>query len=282
MSSADPYIDRNDAHDLSVLTATWPGKSVLAIADDSKLLGRAGDIDWVTRIASISKLFTTVAALIAVEEGSISLDDPAGPPGSTVRHLMAHASGLGFEDDGHTFKPGQRRIYSNVGIEQLAAHIEHASGIAFGDYLTEAVIEPLGLDGFDAMGSPAHGMRGSVHHLLLFGRELLSPTLLAPETLAMATSPVFPELRGVLPGFGGQDENLWGLGFEIRGNKHPHWTGIRHDPSTYGHFGGSGSFLWVDPTRRLIGASVSSEVFGEWAVEAWPTANTVLVERYGG
>jgi CubicO group peptidase (beta-lactamase class C family) len=268
--------------DLSVLTSTWPGTSVLAIANESDLLAATGDMDWVTRIASISKLFTCYAALIAVEEGTISLADPAGPEGSTVRHLMAHASGLGFESDAsHTFAPGARRIYSNVGIERLAEHLEAAAGIPFTEYLVEAVIEPLGLEGFEAGGSPAHGMRGSVNHLLTFGRELLSPTLVARETLAEATSPVFPELRGVLPGFGAADPNLWGLGFEIRGNKNPHWTGIRHDPTTFGHFGGSGSFFWVDPTRRLIGASVSTEVFGAWALEAWPTVNTVLIERYG-
>jgi CubicO group peptidase (beta-lactamase class C family) len=85
----------------------------------------------------------------------------------------------------------------------------------------------------------------------------------------------------VLPGFGSADPNLWGLGFEIRGNKNPHWTGTRLDPTTFGHFGGSGSFLWVDPTRQLVGASLSSEAFGPWAIDAWPTANTVLIERYG-
>lgn len=268
--------------DLSVLTSTWPGSSVLAIADETSVIGSTGDLDWVTRIASISKLFTSYACLVALEEGTISLDDPAGPHGSTVRHLMAHASGLGFETDASsTFSPGTRRIYSNVGMEQLAAHLEAAAGMSFTDYLVEAVIEPLGLIGFEASGSPAHGMRASVNHLLIFGRELLRPTLIAPETLAQATSPVFPELRGALPGFGSADPNLWGLGFEIRGNKKPHWTGILHDPTTFGHFGGSGSFLWVDPSRRLIGASVSTEVFGQWAVDGWATVNTVLIERYG-
>lgn len=268
--------------DLSVLTSTWPGTNVLAIANEFDVLGATGDLDWVTRIASVSKLFTCYAALIAIEEGTISLDDAAGPDGSTVRHLMAHASGLGFESDAsHTFTPGSRRIYSNAGIETLARHLENAAGIPFGEYLVEAVIEPLGLDGFHASGSPAHGLKASVRHLVTFGRELLTPTLIAPETLAEATSPVFPELKGILPGFGAADPNLWGLGFEIRGTKNPHWTGIRHDPATFGHFGGSGSFLWVDPTRRLIGASLSSTVFGEWAVEAWPMVNTVLIERYG-
>jgi len=268
--------------DLSVLTSTWPGTNALAIASQTQVLGASGDLDWVTRIASVSKLFTSYAALIAIEEGTITLDDPAGPPDSTVRHLLAHASGLSFESGAsHVFKPGTRRVYSNAGIETLAAHLEQAAGMAFMDYLREAVLEPLDLQGFEAAGSPAHGMRCSVNHLLRFGRELLAPTLIAAETLAMATNPVFPELRGVLPGFGAANPNSWGLGFEIKGNKRPHWTGLRHDPSTYGHFGGSGSFFWVDPTRRLIGASLSTEVFGEWAVKAWPTVNTVLIERYG-
>lgn len=268
--------------DLAELTASWPGTNAVIVGDADRVLAGAGDVAWVTRIASISKLFTSYAALIAVEEGTIALDDPAGPAGSTVRHLMAHASGLGFEQDtSSTFEPGARRIYSNVGMERLAEHLEHAAGISFGEYLAEAVLEPLGLDGFEAGGSPAHGMRASLQHLVTFGRELLSPTLIAPETLAMATSPVFPELRGVLPGFGAANPNLWGLGFEIRGNKSPHWTGTNHDPTTFGHFGGSGSFLWVDPTRQLIGASVSSEVFGPWAIEAWPALNTTLIERYG-
>lgn len=268
--------------DLSVLTATWPGTSALAIANSSATLASSGDLDWTTRIASISKLFTCYAALVAIEEGTITLDDPAGPADSTVRHLMAHASGLGFESGaGQTFDAGTRRIYSNAGIEQVAAHLETAAAMPFHEYLAEAVVEPLGLSGMDTGGSPAHGMRASVNHLLQFGRELLAPTLIAPETLAMATAPVFPELRGVLPGFGSQDPNPWGLGFEIKGKKKPHWTGLLHDPTTFGHFGGSGSFLWVDPTRQLIGASVSDQVFGEWAVEAWPRANTVLIERYG-
>ena len=268
--------------DLSLLTSGWPGGDhTLAVANEASLLGATGDLDQVSNIASVSKLFTCVAALVAVEEGTISLDDHAGPEGSTVRHLMAHASGLGFDDRTQLFGLGRRRIYSNVGIEVLADHLANMSGMPFTEYLIEGVLIPLGLDNFEVSGSPAHGMRGSVGHLLRLGRELLAPTLLSPQTVATATSPVFPELRGVLPGFGAATPNSWGLGFEIKGNKDPHWTGRNNSPETFGHFGGSGSFLWIDPTRRLIGASVSSEPFGDWAVTAWADANTTLVERYG-
>jgi CubicO group peptidase (beta-lactamase class C family) len=77
--------------------------------------------------------------------------------------------------------------------------------------------------------------------------ELLSPSLIGEELLADATRPTFPGLSGVLPGFGRQPDCAWGLGFEVRGGKQPHWTGSRNSPGTFGHFGQSGSFIWVDP-----------------------------------
>ena len=56
--------------------------------------------------ASVTKPATALAVLIAVEEGTLSLDEPAGPPGATVRHLLAHASGLGPEPGPPLAKPG--------------------------------------------------------------------------------------------------------------------------------------------------------------------------------
>ncbi len=53
----------------------------------------------------------------------------------------------------------------------------------------------------------------------------------------------------MLPGFGVQRPNDWGLGFEIRDAKSPHWTGSANSGRTYGHFGQSGTFIWVDPDR---------------------------------
>src|SRR5690606_40951147 len=66
-------------------------------------------------------------------------------------------------------------------------------------------------------------LEGTVDDLLVFARELLHPTLIEPELAEAARTPQFPELDGVLPGHGRQDPNEWGLGFEIRGSKSPHW-----------------------------------------------------------
>jgi CubicO group peptidase (beta-lactamase class C family) len=127
------------------------------------------------------------------------------------------------------------------------------------------------------MGHPAYGAVGTAADLLRLGRELLAPTVLSPAMLARATSVAFPGLDGVMPGFGRQNPNDWGLGFELRDGKQPHWTGARNSPRTFGHFGRSGTFLWVDPDAALACACVTDREFGPWAAEAWPAlADEVL------
>jgi CubicO group peptidase (beta-lactamase class C family) len=120
----------------------------------------------------------------------------------------------------------------------------------------------------------------TVSDLLRFSRELLRPTLVAPATVADATHPHFPELGGVLPDLGRFDPNPWGLTFEIRDTKQPHWTGLRNSPATFGHFGGVGSFLWVDPEAGVAAAALTDREFGPWALEAWPRFSDQVLARY--
>jgi CubicO group peptidase (beta-lactamase class C family) len=239
-----------------------------------------GPVDRVFRLASVTKLFTAVAVLVAAEEGILDLDEPAGPPGSTVRHLLGHASGLPFEGTRPISEPGRRRIYSNTGIEQVAAFLAERAEMRFEEYLSAAILEPLGLAGTSlAEGSPAAGLYGPLEDLLVFARELMGPTLVAAETLDEATSVSFPGLVGVLPDFGRYEPLDWGLGFEIRDAKSPHWTGERNSPSTFGHFGGSGTFLWVDPEAGAACACLTDRGFGQWAKDAWPPfSDAVLAE----
>jgi CubicO group peptidase (beta-lactamase class C family) len=221
-------------------------------------------------LASVTKPLVSLAVLVAVEEGTLALDQPAGPPGSTVRHLLAHASGLGPDSPEVLAPPGRRRIYSNAGFEALGAALEAASGFRTADYLHEAVIAPLGLEATRLDGSPAHGATSTVDDLLRLAAEVLRPTLVAPSTMADALSEQFAGLAGVLPGFGPQDPNPWGLGFEIKGHKSPHWTGQRNAPGTAGHFGRAGTCWWVDPQWGGALAVLTDEPFGPWAAERWP------------
>ena len=262
---------------------TWGAEHAAAVVvAPGGTVASAGDPEHVFRWASITKLLTAYALLVAVEEGTIDLDDAAGPEGSTVRHLAAHASGLPFDAGGPPIAPpGRRRIYSNAGYEALAEVVGAAAGMSFDVYLRDAVLEPLGLRG-SLRGSAAADFHGPLADLAAFAHEVLRPTLLADETVREATSVQFPGLAGVLPDVGRMEPNDWGIGFELKDGKTPHWTGPRNSPATFGHFGGSGTFLWFDPQRELALGCLTDREFGPWALEAWPTfSDNVLaaVER---
>jgi CubicO group peptidase (beta-lactamase class C family) len=231
--------------------------------------------------ASVTKLFTAMAVLVAAEEGVLDLDEPAGPPGATVRHLLGHASGLPFDGARPIAEPGKRRIYSNTGFDALGDLLGEKAGMTFGEYLAAAVLEPLALSRTTLEGAPSAGLAGTLSDLLAFARELMEPTLIAEETLEEATTVVFPGLAGILPDFGRYEPLDWGLGFEIRDAKEPHWTGTRNSARTFGHFGGSGSFVWVDPEAGLACASLADRHFGQWAKDAWPPLSDAVLAELG-
>lgn len=258
------------------LIENWPVSTAAAavVRADGTVVGAHGPTGHRFALASVTKPLAAYAALVAYEEGAVELDEPAGPEGSTVRHLLAHTSGLAFDEHRVTAPPGTRRLYSNAGFEVLGDHIAKATDIPFGEYLRQAVLEPLGmgatsLDG-GAGASPAKDGVSTVDDLVKFAAEVQAPRLLDPRTVADAMSVTYPGLKGVLPGYGHQSPNDWGLGFEIRDSKSPHWTGSSSSPRTFGHFGQAGTFLWVDPDAGAACVALADRAFGPWAVEAWP------------
>jgi CubicO group peptidase (beta-lactamase class C family) len=260
------------------LVATWPVVAAVAVVDDDgvETVGPAEEpFAW----ASVTKLLVALAVLVAVEEGIVALHDPAGPPGATLAHLMAHASGLEPDGDRVLAPPATRRIYSNRGIEVALDHVAAAAGMPWAAYLQEGVLDPLGLGGTVVAGSPAWGATGPLHDLIRLVGELRRPTLVAVTTLARATTAAWPGLPGVLPGFGPQAANDWGLGIEVRAAKHPHWTGSTNSPATFGHFGRSGAFLWVDPVAATSCVGLADTAFGPWATRAWPELADAVVTR---
>jgi CubicO group peptidase (beta-lactamase class C family) len=245
------------------------GNVVAGVVSGSEVIATRGAQEREFRWASVTKPATALAALVAAEEGTIDLDEPAGPPGSTVRHLLAHASGLPFEGREPIGQPGARRIYSNTGFDVLAELVAERAEMPFEEYLRRAVLEPLEM-GAELRGSAGSHLYGSLDDLLKLAQELLEPTMIAPETLAEATTVQFPGLAGVIPEMGRFDPNDWGLGFELKDEKPGHWSGTQTSPRTFGHWGGSGTFLWVDPEAELALGVLSDREFGDWAKAAWP------------
>jgi CubicO group peptidase (beta-lactamase class C family) len=263
--------------------ADWPVPNAAAVViGPSGVLAEYGDPRRPFRLASVTKPLVARAVQIAVEEGVVELDTPAGPPGSTVRHLLAHASGLSMHSEQVMAKPGGRRVYSNFGFRVAAETVQDKSGIEFGQYLGEAVLQPLGMAGTTLGGGAevaGYGAASTAADLALFAADLLRPALVSGELHADARSVQFPGLDGVLPGFGVQRPNDWGLGFEIKSTKSPHWTGEANSPVTFGHFGQSGTFLWVDPEVRVALVVLTDRNFDDWARQRWPAlSDTVITE----
>ncbi len=259
--------------DAQLATATdGLGPQVVAtgVTDATTTLATHGSLDTVLPLASVTKPLAAYAVLVAVDQGRVELDDDVDGEGRTVAHLLAHASGLPPEAGGPATAPERRRTYSNHAFELLGTHVADAVGQPFGAWLHGQVLVPLGMYDTTMDGSPAKDGHGTATDLLTFARELLDPSLIEPDALAEATRPWWPELDGVLPGYGRQSPNPWGLGFEVRGRKDPHWTDASFPATVFGHFGQAGSFVWVSPDEGIAGVFLCDTPFGEWAVAGWP------------
>ncbi len=262
----------------------WPVDNVAAaVVDADGVVHTRGDQSRRFRAASIAKPITTWACLVAAEEGIVALDQAIGQPGCTLRHLLSHAGGYGFDGPDPIARPERNRIYSNTGIELAAQTVADAAAIPFAEYLREAVLQPLGMASTELSSSPAHGLWITAEDLTRFLVEARVPTLISAATAAESTSTIqFPALNGIIPGVGRFSPCPWGLGFEIRGAKNPHWTGTTNSPSTFGHFGGAGTFAWVDPAVGVASLALTDRPFDDWAEAAlalWPTfSDAVLAE----
>jgi CubicO group peptidase (beta-lactamase class C family) len=260
----------------------WPvGVAAAAAVGPSGVLASTGPVNRQFPLASVTKPLAVLSALVAVEEGALELTDTANEdlvPGATVRHLMSHASGLAPDELRRMFPLATRRVYSHVGIELLADLVARAVDMPFGSYFHESLVRPLGLRDTHLEGSPARDGVASVEDLAQVVAELLEPSgWLHSATLSEAASVQYSGIRGVLPGYGSQNPNDWGLGFEIRSGKQPHWTGTHNSPSTYGHFGLSGSMFWVDPEHRIGLVALADRSFGDWAKTAWPALSDAVL-----
>ena len=265
-----------------------PPTVAIGVTDATTTLATHGPTDEVLWFASVTKPLTAYGVLVAAQHGELRLDEPVdvafGPKGVTVRHLLAHAGGLPRERGGPMTALERRRSYSDWAYELLGDLVATRVGVPFEEHLDLEVFRPLGMTRTRLGGPAGHGVHGTLADLLRFARELLAPTLLAPDLLTEATTVAFPGLDGVVPGFGRYTPNDWGLGFELKGSKGSngsttdHWMGTRLSERTFGHFGLSGSFLWVDPARGVAAAELADREFGDWARDAWGPFNDRLAD----
>lgn len=278
---------------------SWPVANFAAIVVNFST-GRTvmlGDRTKKFHYASVTKIASTLAFLAAVSEGVFALDQTLLGR-IVVRDLMGHSSGLGSDVDPNVdifdqqpvVAPRTRRIYSSAGFEFLARWLEVESGIRFDQYVKEVLLDSAGMVGSNLSGEnwpgagstgAAAGMVGNIIDLHNLAIALYQGTPHVDMSyLEQAKTPYLPQLPGVLPGFGLMDANTWGLGFEIRGNKSPHWTSGLNSELTYGHFGASGTFLWIDPEVKIAFGVLTDKGFGVWAQKSWPLVSTYVLENF--
>lgn len=262
---------------------TPPFQFSFAVIEPGRTL-EFGDSAVVYPYKSVTKMFSAWAMLIAVDRAMIDLDDEVqiaeGQRTVTLRHLLAHVSGLGF--NGPKLEAGieEKRIYSNRGIEEASWAIEEATGFDFSDWVESTVLEPLGLVETMIDGSPAHAGVGSIRDLVALAKELMDPQLISKDLADEARHVAYPGLKGLTPGYGSYSDNTWGLGFEIKGAKVRTWFPRNASPESFGHFGQSGSFLWIDPENYRAMAFLGDEPFGAWHRKTWQRLGDFFYEVY--
>ncbi|MEO7289451.1 MAG: serine hydrolase domain-containing protein, partial [Jatrophihabitantaceae bacterium] len=162
--------------------ADWPvPNAAAAVLSPAGVLATAGEQAMRFRLASVTKPLTALAALVAVEEGAIGLDQPIAEPiggrplisaelaealpGATLRQLLAHASGLSPDRLARGAAVGTRRIYSNAGFDLIGELVGAATEIPFDRYLAEAVFSPLRMGSAELAGAPSRDGIASVADL---------------------------------------------------------------------------------------------------------------------
>ncbi|MFN6562628.1 MAG: serine hydrolase domain-containing protein [Nostoc sp. ChiSLP01] len=183
-------IEIDDYIRATMIKSQIPGLSVAVVQEGEPVLVKgyglaniehsvAASEHTVYEIASVGKTFTALVAMMLVEEGAISLDEPITnyldrPPlawqSVTIKHILAHQSGIPSYTDAPNyweltrldlskseilalvtdlplkFQPGEFSAYDNTGYYLLGLMLEKVTGKSYGDLLRDCIFAPLGMN----------------------------------------------------------------------------------------------------------------------------------------
>ncbi|MEN9939068.1 MAG: hypothetical protein RLZZ387_5647 [Chloroflexota bacterium] len=211
---------------------------------------------------------------------------------------------------------GSKVEYSNVGYGLLGLIVEAASGQPFATFMRERLFRPAAMEsaylappdeiaarivhvaGTQEPGSayerfnspharrqthPAGHVIGSAldvaqfFQLFLSGGRAGAVQVASPATARLMTTSETDGLRGGIEGFMTWDDCAWGLGFDLRGVKRPHFSGEYSSPETFGHTGVAGTFAWADPASDLVCVMLANRMlYNRWNSSRWSRFSTAV------
>lgn len=255
---------------MSTLDGGWRGSLAYVIfrmnAGAVERVAEVGDVSSVRSWASVSKMAVAMAFGIEMDWGLHAYTEMVGPRGANFANLLSHSSGLGLEEGDPVAPVATRRIYSNYGVDLAVHGIVGENPPA--EWLNDRVFEPLGMTTTALTGRPAGGVIGSTDDMATLALAWLRADALATATRDRMIRPYLPDLAGVVPGFGRFNPCPWGMGPEVRGDKH-HWMGD-WPPTSFGHFGMTGTLMLLNVDEGIGVVATTTEDFGPWAVQLWP------------
>lgn len=199
--------------------------------------------------------------------------------------------------------PGTEVNYQSMGILTLAAIIEQIAGTSLPDFLDERIFQPLDMQNsalglspdeqaarrnqmtlaqiderpgatewgwnsvyWRALGAPWGGLLSTVKDLGIFCRHLLEihggkSGIVSPHTLgAMTTNQLsrLPEIPASMV-----QAKPWGLGWQLNWPTHPRGFGSGLASHVYGHWGATGTLVWMDPRQATYGVLLTTEPLGD-------------------
>lgn len=236
------------------------------------------------RLASVTKLLSTLVFTDAIVHEFFDFSDIVdidyfGDNNVTFADLLAHASGTRPEYN-DPIAPRTKRIYTNEAFELAEQFFIKKLGSSFSganvaQIFSDGLKGHLG-DHIHLESSCAHGAIGDDEGIVALMNEIRNPSFIPQSIFSKLTQTYLPELEGILPGWGNYKHNTFGIGFEIKGDKTPHWTSELSSPQTYGHFGQSGAFIFHDPENNISGCCLSNSDFAPWAKVAFPVLSAEI------
>jgi CubicO group peptidase (beta-lactamase class C family) len=177
-------------------------------------------------------------------------------------------------------KPEEKRIYSIAGYRVIAKVLENQLSISFPTLVKDLILNNCELFDMSPPVTGDSGLKGTIEGLYKLSKRLLLADIpgISAESLKKSTSNHFGVSLGVVPGIGFYSDNSWGLGFEIKGKKTGHWMPKCASLETFGHFGRSGAFFFVDPLNLIAFSGISRYGFQKDSRLVWSKMGEMAYE----